>query len=604
MTQNRFHSLKALGIAMLLLAFSPVRAGAHGEVAGGGAQNFRQILQGEHGKYRFEVMHSPALPIVGETTNFELKIVRLLPEPDPLLGSEIPVGLEPEGSLIDADSRKTVDPHLPLHSEGEAGVYGGEYRFPTSGSLLLRFVIETETGDHLTVEFPVTVGRNVAALFRLGVNLSVVALILGLTVLQLWKVRSNGGRLPQMLRPISIGVASLVVVFLAMNFFILDRVLALRAPKIANDAPETVTLNEDGSYTIAETVQKELGITLAEAKQMPLEQFLTAYGNVEPRASHMAEVQAPIWGRIEFAEKPLAVGDRVQRGQRLVWIILELSQLERAPMESKQKDITGALQQAKERLDALQVEYERAQKLFAANPAFEQDLAWAKQLYEEAKSAYEQVRKEDENYVNVIKFRDPRKTLVVSPMSGIITTIDFTPGELNLTGGTPRLFTIVDPSQVWVRGEVFIPDAVRLKHGQPVMVYHPNQPDRPLHGTIRYMDDTVDPVNRTVTILVDVPNPDQKLAFGTFVRLGFARHERGIAVPVGAVVDEGVKQWVYVAREPGQFVPMEVKMGLKNDGWWQVLSGLQEGDLVITKGAGLLGSLRQSQSGEGGQPEI
>ncbi|OFW13088.1 MAG: hypothetical protein A3H27_19185 [Acidobacteria bacterium RIFCSPLOWO2_02_FULL_59_13] len=273
-------------------------------------------------------------------------------------------------------------------------------------------------------------------------------------------------------------------------------------------------------------------------------------------------------------------------------------------MESKQKDITGALQQAKERLDALQVEYERAQKLFAANPAFEQDLAWAKQLYEEAKSAYEQVRKEDENYVNVIKFRDPRKTLVVSPMSGIITTIDFTPGELNLTGGTPRLFTIVDPSQVWVRGEVFIPDAVRLKHGQPVMVYHPNQPDRPLHGTIRYMDDTVDPVNRTVTILVDVPNPDQKLAFGTFVRLGFARHERGIAVPVGAVVDEGVKQWVYVAREPGQFVPMEVKMGLKNDGWWQVLSGLQEGDLVITKGAGLLGSLRQSQSGEGGQPEI
>ena len=122
MTKNLFHSYKAMWITVLLLAFCPVQAGAHGEVAGGGVQNFRQILQGEHGKYRFEVMHSPALPIVGEPTNFELKIVMLLPEPDPLLGSEIPVGLEPEGSLVDADSRKTVDPHLPLHSEGEAGV--------------------------------------------------------------------------------------------------------------------------------------------------------------------------------------------------------------------------------------------------------------------------------------------------------------------------------------------------------------------------------------------------------------------------------------------------------------------------------------------------
>jgi hypothetical protein len=59
---------------------------------------------------------------------------------------------------------------------------------------------------------------------------------------------------------------------------------------------------------------------------------------------------------------------------------------------------------------------------------------------------------------------------------------------------------------------------------------------------------------------------------------------------------------VYVAREENRFVLLDVELGVKQDGWWQVIAGLAEGDRVIAKGAGLLGSLRQEQPSESVSP--
>ncbi len=583
-----------LGIALGLAVWLPARGWAHGEVAGGGKQNLARIVEGKSGKYRVELMHSPSLPTAGEPANMELKVMRILPVPDPLLGPEVPVSLEPSGSVLYTGSQEVLDPHLPLHAEGEAGIYGTEYRFPDNGSLLLRFVVHTEAGEDLTVDFPVTVQTNFAAFFRFWVKLAVSLLILGLTAMQLWKVRSNGGRLQQMVRPISIGAVCWVVVIFGMDIFVLDRVLALREVKVAEAPGEAVTANEDGSYTIPAEIQKELGMALVAAKEMALEQTFSAYGAVEPRPDHVAVVQAPLWGRIEFADKPLAVGDAVKRGQELVRVILELSQLERGPMEAKQRDIKGVLQQAKERKEAAQLELERAQKLVAANPAFEQDLRWAKELFDDAKDSYDQIAKQDEGYVGIIKFRDPRKTPVLSPINGIITSVDFIPGQLNPSDEYLKLFTIVDTSEVWIRGEVFLYDAPKLRIGQQALVYPANNSDRPTTGKLRYIDDWVNPASRTVTVLLDVANPQQQLNLGAFARIQFPELRRkAIAVPEQAVVDDGTIRRVYLAVEPDRFSPVEVEVGLKQNGWWQVVSGVQPGDQVLAKGAALLGSLRQ-----------
>jgi len=338
-------SFRDLAFAALLIALSGsfiVRA--HEEIPGMGAQNFSRTIDAKDGKYRIDVMYSPSLPTAGEPANIEITVKRLLATPDPLLGSEVPLTDAPSGSLLSQKTQKTVVASLPVHSEGEAGSFGvAEYRFPQDGSYLIRFVIHTQSGEDLTSDFPVTVQANAGARFRFWVNLALGLLIVGLTGVRLSKVRSRGGDTAQMLRPAVVGLVSLAVVIFVMDRFVVGAVLDLRKPKVAAPPTVAVTTNEDGSYTIPEAVQKEQGMALVEAKAVALDQPVMAYGSVESRPDLTAVVQAPLWGRLEFAKGPIAVGDTVKQGQALVDVVLELSALERGLLEQKDVDIKGAL---------------------------------------------------------------------------------------------------------------------------------------------------------------------------------------------------------------------------------------------------------------------
>ena len=607
-------------LLLLLSLLLPTLLRAHGEVAGGGAVNLVQEVQTANGTYRVEMMYSPSQPAAGEPVNVELKVVRLLATPDPLLGSEIPVTQPPHVSLLDARSDAVIEPEIHTHAEGEAGIFGiAEYPFPAGGPFLLRslfpftgsyrlhFLVQTDSGDEFPVDLPITVQPDGASLFRVWVNIALFGLILGLTAMQLRKARAAGraadpasedGRSP-LLRPALIGAGSLVVVAVAMNLFVLDQVLAMREPVIAPAPAAVVTPNEDGTFTVPGAVQRDLGLVLAEAREMPLDQAVTGFGTVEADPALVAEVFAPLWGRIEYPGEPLAVGDRVDRRQELVRVILELSAIERAPMEAKQKDIRSALEQVTQRRDAAKVAYDRARKLAAANPAFEQDLTWAEEILDEAEDAYQQVAKQDQDYVRVIEFRDPRRTPVLAPIAGTITSIDFVPGQLNLNGEYRKLFTITDTTSVWVRARMYLSDVSQLKDGQPAQVFPEGASGEPaagtVSGTVRWIGDTVNPADRTVPVIVAVPNQNNRLALGSFARVEFPQRRQAVAVPVEAVLDDGKTRQVYVARGEDRFLPLEIEVGVKRDGWWQVVSGIQEGDRVIAKGAGLLGSLRLEQ---------
>ena len=595
--------------ALLLTLLLPTLARAHGEVAGGGAVNLVRQIEAGGSSYRVEMMYSPSQPTAGEPTNVEFRIVRLLAVPDPLLGSEIPITEAPRASLLHAYADQVIESEIPMHAEGEAGNFGiAEYSFPAGGPFLLRslfpftgsyrlrFLVDTGTGDAFPVDLPVTVQSDGSVLFRVWINLALCGLIVGLTGMQLRKkARATGGGQSHLLRPALTGAGSLVVVVLGMNVFVLDQVLAMREPVIPPAPALTVTPNEDGTFTVPEQVQNDLGFVLAEAKEMPLEQAVTAFGAVEPDPAKVAEVFAPLWGRIEFPAETLVVGDRVERRQELVRVILELSAIERAPMEAKQKDIRSALEQATQLRDAAKIEYERAKKLAAANPAFEQDLRWAEELFDEAEDAYQQIAKQDQDYVRVIEFRDPRRTPVLSPISGTITSVDFVPGQLNLNGEYRKLFTITDTSSVWVRALVYLSDALQLRDGQSAQIF-PEGAEGSIAGTVRWIGDTVNPADRTVPVIVSVPNRNDRLALGSFARVEFPQRRQAVAVPDQAVLDDGTTRQVYVAREENRFLPLEIEVGVKQDGWWQIVSGIQEGDRVIAQGAGLLGSLRLEEA--------
>ena len=577
---------------MLLASLCPSILRAHGEIEGTGRQDFTRIIESKGEKYRIYLMYSPPLPTAGEPANGGIDLMRLLATPDPLLGSEVAITEAPDVALVDQKSGRIVVEHLPFLSEPTAGTYEfNNYEFPKGGSFLMRIRFQPAGGDVITADFPITVQPNAAAAFRFWVNLAVIMLILGLTAMQLRKVRARGGEFAQMVRPAAAGLISLVVVVLAMDRFILGAVLNLRKPPPAAPAEGSVTTNEDGSYTIPAAIQQELGLLLVEAKEVSLGQIVTAFGTVEARPDLTAIVQAPLWGRIEWAKNPLAVGDRVTKGQALVQMVLELNALERGLMEAKDVDIKGAKKRVEDRRNGARLEYDRWKALHAKNPAYEADEKWAKELFDQATADYNEVVKQDTAYQAIMKWRNPRLTPVASPINGVITTIDFVPGELNQTANYRNLFTIVDPSQVWIRAQIFLADVTKLKDGDSLRVFPVNSENKPVAGKVRWIGDTIDPVNRTVPVLVDISNEGQVFALGSFARLQFEQPRQVLAVPEEAVVDEGTSRWVYVAREQGTFAPVQVELGLKQGGWWQVTSGLMVGDQVIAKGAALLGSM-------------
>ncbi len=583
--------------AVLVALMLPHAAWTHEEIAGTGEQTFTRVVESKGDKYRIDLMYSPSLPTAGEPANAGIDLNRLLATPDPLLGSEVPITEAPDVALVDQKSAQIVIEHLPFISEPTAGAFEfSNYKFPKGGSFLLRIRFQPPGGELISADFPITVQANAAAGFRLIVNLSVGLLILGLTGMQMWKVRGSGAPARQMLRPAVIGLAALVVVGFVMDRFILGAVLDLRKPRAASPTTVAVSVGEDGSYTIPAAVQQQLGISLVEAKQVSLGPVVTAFGAVESRPDLTASVQAPLWGRIEFSKGPLRVGDRVKKGQELVQVVLELSALERGLMETKNVDIQGVEKRLLERRNAAQLEYERAKALHAKNPEYEADEKWAKLLSDQAQSDYEEVLKQDSIYKATMKFRDPRRTPVAAPIDGVITTVNFVPGELNPTGTYRPLFTIVNLSKVWIRAQVFLSDVTKLRDGESVRVFPANAATQPLLGTIRWIGDTIDPVNRTAPVLVDVSNEGQVFALGSFARMEFSRPEKVLAVPEQAVVDGGTSRWVYVARQEGTFEPVQVEMGVKQDGWWEVRSGLVEGDRVIAQGAALLGSLPLSEA--------
>ncbi|MGL4565502.1 MAG: hypothetical protein ACRCVD_09415, partial [Halioglobus sp.] len=73
-------------------------------------------------------------------------------------------------------------------------------------------------------------------------------------------------------------------------------------------------------------------------------------------------------------------------------------------------------------------------------------------------------------------------------------------------------------------------------------------------------------------------------------------HDHSIlAVPVSAVLDSGVRTLVYVEREQGRFVPVEVTLGPRAGDMYPVLSGLHGGERVAVRGNFLLDSQAQIQ---------
>ena len=106
--------------------------------------------------------------------------------------------------------------------------------------------------------------------------------------------------------------------------------------------------------------------------------------------------------------------------------------------------------------------------------------------------------------------------------------------------------------------------------------------------TVDPIGSTVDPITRRVLVRSEIGDPKHELRSGMCANFVIRTDQpmRSIAVPLDGVVREGdgtMTAWVTADRR--RFTMRTVKIGLLRDGFYQILEGLQAGELVATEGA-------------------
>jgi membrane fusion protein, copper/silver efflux system len=193
------------------------------------------------------------------------------------------------------------------------------------------------------------------------------------------------------------------------------------------------------------------------------------------------------------------------------------------------------------------------------------------------------------------KSRQAKKTLrVTAPRDGIVVEKMAVQGQMVEAG--MKLYRLADLSIVWVLSQVYEQDLPFVRLGQEATMSLSYMPDRKFRGRVTYVYPTVDEKTRTARVRMEFHNPGYFLKPGMFatVELTAELEPSAVLVPDMAVLRSGQKNTVFIALEGGKFEPRVVTLGPRSENdFYQVLSGLNEGERVVTSGQFMLDSESQ-----------
>lgn len=188
---------------------------------------------------------------------------------------------------------------------------------------------------------------------------------------------------------------------------------------------------------------------------------------------------------------------------------------------------------------------------------------------------------------------------VYSPISGTVVDMKVRQGDYVSEGS--EVYTIAELGRVWMLADVYEYEFSKVSLGSEVEVTADAFPGRVFRGKVAFIDPSVNPESRTVKVRVDLPNPSGILKPEMFVNARiFSRAIKGLTIPASAVLYTGNRNVAWVETGPNVFEPRDLKLGLRSGDDYLVLSGLKEGDSVVSQGGFLIDSeaqLRASASG-------
>ena len=159
-------------------------------------------------------------------------------------------------------------------------------------------------------------------------------------------------------------------------------------------------------------------------------------------------------------------------------------------------------------------------------------------------------------------------------------TLTIGSASLRLVQTWVRTAATIDKTQKILSADVFGPDAALIKVGQRVRAFPPSAKSSMYQAFVTRIAPKAGGVSVDVT-LASTGRQNVSLYVLEIVI------ERGpyLSVPNEAIIEEGVERIVYVQQPEGRYVPQAIETGIQGELFTEVLSGVKDGDQLVTFGS-------------------
>ena len=331
------------------------------------------------------------------------------------------------------------------------------------------------------------------------------------------------------------------------------------------DAPAAAepTGEHPGEFRVAPERLQRIGVRTALVAKRMLQPDLRATGRVTWDESALRDVSLKVRGWVGELQAD-SVGAQVERGQVLFTLYSpELYAAQREYLLALQAQARARTTGAPERADYLVTAAHNRLRLWDLAPA---------DLERIAKSGVP---------LEQLPIRSPAAGYVVE--KNVVAGGAIEPGQL--------LFRIAPLDRVWIEAQIYEEQIALVSAGMRARIEVPALPGRRFEGTLAWVYPSVSESTRTAQVRIELANEDLALRPDMFATVHFETQPRErLVVPLSAVLHAGERSFVFLDLGEGRLRPQPVEVGTRVGEEVEVLSGLEEGQAVVSSATFLVAS--------------
>ena len=351
-----------------------------------------------------------------------------------------------------------------------------------------------------------------------------------------------------------------------------EKIISISDVNVYDSMPhlDTEETHTDNEISYLKEQQWVIDFKTEFASTRTLQTSIKANGEIMPKLQNYTNVSSNVEGIINYNKNRRfpSIGTIVRRGQVLAIVTPSV-------------DANVSIQKIANDFKLAEAEFFRSMDLFENKSIPEKRLYEATLIYEEKKKIYESLLLN-----NNIEYDD---MYIRSPISGYLEKVSVKLGDKVNYG--QEMFTIVNPRSLILK--VNVPSGFINKIKQVIdasFIVEGFQEEfkvSDLGGHKTSMSSTIDETNRTLPLYFEFRNPDNLLKIGMFAQVFLKMNDskKYLTVPNSAIIDEEGQKTVYVQVEGESFVKKIIKTGIEDNGFIEIVDGLEVGDRIVSLGA-------------------